>query len=85
MPAWSCMCFGKAESTGGREPVVGRAAAESELERVGCLRIDTGVTLAGRVAGMGADDAVSRDEDAAEPGLDAGFDGGATWWGGPVL
>ena len=59
MPACNCMCFGRAERTGGRAPNDDDgdpAEAGSDAERVGCLRIDTGVAITGRaVGGVGAD------------------------------
>jgi hypothetical protein len=76
MPACSCMCLGKAESTGARAPA-GETAAESDVERTGCLRIETGAAPAGRVTegegegtGTGTIEVVDRDDDAAEDGLD---------------
>ena len=43
IPAWTCMCFGRAERTCCRDEDDGVAVcAGSEVDRVGCLRIETG-------------------------------------------
>lgn len=83
------MCFGKAESTGGRDPEDETVATGSDVERAGCLRIDTGATPADRATeGEGEAtwaDAVwvdDRAEDAPEEGLDIGV-GADAIRGGP--
>jgi len=42
MPACSCICFGSAESTGGRVTPEDVGCAGSDVERAGCFRIETG-------------------------------------------
>ena len=84
MPAWACMCFGRAEATGGRGAVVKSCAAGSDVERVGCLRIEIGPAPAGLVADGAGEGAGGGTGVAAADGLESGV-GAEVIRGGPGI
>jgi len=81
------MCLGRAESTGGRGLAEVVTVAESDVDRAGCLRIETGVAVAGRVTEAAGDGpgTTDRDDDAAEAGLNTGVGADAILGGGWAL